>query len=246
MSYDPHVLTGNQLLEAMPMADLEALAPDLEWVDLAMRQVITEPGQPMDHAYFVVSGVCSTISMVEAEDQVEMGLVGREGFLGAAILLMAGHDPFRIVVQAPGRALRLPAAKLLDAAVMPDLRTVLLRFVHTQMVQAGSTIVANASYVVEERLARWVLMAQDRLDSVSFPMTHEFMALMLAVRRAGVTDAVHKLEGRHLVKMARGQMQVLDRPGLEALAGGSYGQAEREHRRLIVPAERFRVPAGTQ
>ena len=120
---------------------------------------------------------------------------------------------------------------------MPGLRTVLLRFVHVFMVQAASTILANSSYLIEERLARWIMMTHDRLHVPSFPMTHEFMALMLAVRRAGVTEAIHKLEGQHLIRASRGQMQVLDRSGLEALANGSYGQAEREHRRLIAPLQ---------
>lgn len=235
MPFDSSMPSGNLLLDAAPTADLDALAPHLEWVDLSMRQVISEPGQPMPFAYFLASGVCSAISMVEVEDQVEMGLVGREGFLGTSILLMAGHDPFRMIVQVPGRALRLPAARLFEASGMPGFRTVLLQFVHTFMVQAASTILANSSYLVEERLARWILMSHDRVDSVSFPMTHEFMALMLAVRRAGVTEAVHRLEGRRLIRMSRGQIQVLDRTGLEDLANGCYGQAEREHRRLIHP-----------
>jgi CRP-like cAMP-binding protein len=238
MPFDPLDFAGNQLLDAMPMAELEALAPSLDWVEFAMRDVISEPDKPMNFAYFPFEGVFSTISMVEVEDQVEMGLIGREGFLGASILLGAEHDPFRVIAQAPGRALRLPAARLIEASLGPDVRTVLLRFIHTFMVQAASTILANSSYLVEERLARWILMTQDRLATAIFPMTHDFMALMLAVRRAGVTEAVHRLEGRHLVKATRGQMHVLDRQGLEALASGCYGQAEHEHRRLFGPVGR--------
>jgi CRP-like cAMP-binding protein len=235
MHFDPSTLTGNQLLDATPMADIEALAPDLEWVDLAMRDVVSEPGRELEFAYFAASGMFSIISLVALEDQVEMGLVGREGFLGTAILLMAEHDPFRVIVQAPGCALRMPAQKLVEASVLPAFRTVLLRYVQTLLVQAASNILAHASYLVEERLARWILMTEDRAGSAHFPLTHEFMAVMLGVRRAGVTDAVHRLETRQLIHATRGQMQVLNRSGLEALADGSYGQAEREHRRLIVP-----------
>ena len=178
--------------------------------------------------------------MVQVEDKIEMGMIGKEGFIGASILLMAKQDPFLVIAQAPGRALRLPAARLLDASGnMLMFRAVLLRFIHVFMVQTASTILANSSYLIEERLARWILMSQDRVDAVSFPMTHEFMSLMLGVRRAGVTEAVHRLESRNLVRATRGNMQVLDRPGLEALADGAYGQAEREHRRLIVPAARI-------
>jgi CRP-like cAMP-binding protein len=237
MHFDPGTLTGNHLLDATPLDDLVELAPDLEWVDLTLRQVISQPGQAPEFAYFATSGIFSIISMVAQEDQIEMGLVGREGFLGTSILLMADRDPFRVIVQAPGRALRMPAQKMVDASVLPAFRAILLRYIQVFLVQAASTILANASYLVEERLARWILMAQDRVGSPNFPMTHEFMSLMLGVRRAGVTDAVHSLESRQLVRATRGQMHVLDRPGLEALADGSYGQAEREHRRLIVPRD---------
>ena len=226
------------------MADLVLLAPELEWVDLTMREVISEPGMPMDFAYFAASGIFSIISMIEVEDQVEMGLIGREGFAGMSMLLMAGHDPFRMIVQAPGRALRMPAPKFMAACAMPEFRAVLLRFVHIFMVQTASTVLANSSFLLEERLARWILMAHDRIDSVSFPITHEFMALMLGVRRAGVTETVHRLEGRHLIHMSRGVVQVLDRAGLEVLANGSYGQAEREFQRLIVPLDRALVDAA--
>jgi CRP-like cAMP-binding protein len=152
---------------------------------------------------------------------------------------LAKHDPFKVMVQAPGRALRLPATKLIEASDrLPMFRTVLLRFIPTFMVQAASTILTNSSYLLEERLARWILMTQDRLETNSLPLTHEFLALMLAVRRAGVTETIHRLEERQLIRASRGTIQVLDRKGLEALAGGSYGQAEREHQRLISAAPR--------
>jgi CRP-like cAMP-binding protein len=237
MPYDLLTSTGNQLLDAVPFADLQAIAPDLDLVDLKMREVINEPDRPMKYAYFPVSGLCSVIALANVDDQIEMGVVGKEGFIGTSIILMAGQAPFRIMAQGDGRALRLPAAKLIEASAMPEFRAVLLRFVHTFMVQAASTILANSSYRLEERLARWILMTQDRLDSVTVPMTHDFMSLMLGVRRAGVTEAVHILEGRHLIKATRGHVQILDREGLENLANGSYGQAEREYRRLITPSQ---------
>jgi len=237
MLYDPLVPSGNQLLDTLPLADLQGLAPDLEWVELTLQQVIYEPNRPVHYAYFPVSGMCSVIALVEVEDQIEAGVIGKEGFLGASILLRAASNPFRVIVQGPGRALRLPAEKLLEASVMPEFNAVLLRFIHTLMVQAASTLLANSSYLLEERLARWILMTQDRLDAASFPMTHRFMSLMLGVRRAGVTETLHKLEGRHLIKATRGNVQVLNRSGLEDLADGCYGQAEREHRRLIVPLQ---------
>jgi CRP-like cAMP-binding protein len=227
--------TNNRLLDATPPAAFEAIADDLEPVELTMRHVISEPDQPSQHAYFPVSGMCSAIAISDSDDRVEMGLIGREGFVGVPILLLAKQAPLRVVVQGPGRALRLPAAKLLEASAMTEFRSVLLRFLHTFMVQVSSTILAHSAYLVEQRLARSILMSHDRMDTASFPVTHELMGLMLAVRRSGVTEAIHKLEDRGLIRASRGQMQVLNRAGLEDLADGCYGQAEREYRRLFPP-----------
>ena len=239
MSFDPRTPSGNQLLDAMPSDVVQAIAGDLDWIAFDLREAVFEPGQNMRHALFPVSGIFSAIALADLEEQAEMGLIGQEGFVGAPILLGAEHSPLRIIVQGPGRALQMKAARLMQAAAdMPEFRAVLLRFVHVFLVQAASTVLANSSYLVEERLARWILMSQDRMQSASFPMTHEFLALMLAVRRAGVTESIHRLESRELIRASRGQMQVLDRAGLEALAGGCYGQAEREHKRLISPAQR--------
>jgi CRP-like cAMP-binding protein len=208
----------------------------MEWVELSFREVICESNQPLRHAFFPVSGMCSTIVLGKMDGQVESGLIGREGFVGAPILLMAGQAPQRVVVQGPGRALRLPAARLIEAANdLPEFRTVLLRFIHTFLVQFASTLLANSTCLVEERLARWLLMSHDRMESAKFPITHEQLAIMLAVRRAGVTEAVHSLESRGMIRASRGHVQILDRTGLEALAEKCYGQAEREYQRLIHP-----------
>lgn len=233
----PHALTSNRLLDAIPSAEFEAIAADLEQVDLPLRHVISEPDRPLQHAYFPVSGMCSAIAISNSDDRVEMGLIGREGFIGAPILLLAKQAPLRVIVQGPGQALRLPAARFLEASAMPAFRGVLLRFIHTFMVQASSTILAHSAYLVEQRLARWILMSHDRMDAACFPVTHELLGLMLAVRRSGVTETIHKLESRGLIRASRGQLQVLDRAGLEDLANGCYGQAEREYRRLFSPCD---------
>jgi CRP-like cAMP-binding protein len=118
---------------------------------------------------------------------------------------------------------------------VPEFQAVLLRFIHTFTVQLASTVLANSAYLVEQRLARWILMSHDRMETASFPMTHEFMATMLGVRRAGVTDAIHSLEARGVIRARRGNVQVLNRIGLQDLASDSYGHAEREYKRLICP-----------
>ncbi|MFN4142325.1 Crp/Fnr family transcriptional regulator [Aestuariivirga sp.] len=238
MAFDPHRYSTNGLLAAIPPSDLENLAPQLELVEVTIRDRIGEPGQTTEFCYLPLSGLFSTVAMFERDNSVEAGLVGREGCVGVWIALLSDRSPFLLISQASGRALRLPAPQFRHACeTMPPFRSAVLRFAHTFMVQMASTVLANSSYTIEERLARWILMCHDRLDVFSFSMTHDFMALMLAVRRPSVTEAVHALESRHLVRATRGNMQVLDRHGLEALAGASYGHAEDEYRRLIAPAE---------
>jgi CRP-like cAMP-binding protein len=234
MPNQPHLQTGNQLLDAVSSADLETLTPHLEWVDHGLRDVVVEPRETMNFAYFPVSGLFSVVATIDRNDQVEAGMIGREGFLGASIMLRAEANPFRVITQAQGRSLRISSEALLEATEsLPGFRVLLLRYIHTMMIQLSSTILANSSYTIPERLARWILMTHDRVGSNTFPMTHEFMSLMLAVRRPGVTEAVNALEGMHLIRATRGNIQVLDRAGLESMADGIYGQAEQEHRRLI-------------
>jgi CRP-like cAMP-binding protein len=239
MSFNPNISSNNQLLDAALFSDLTALAPHLDWVEFALGDIISEPQQPLEFAYFPVSGVVSVVTLAEIEDQVEMGIIGKEGFIGASILLLAGHDPFRIVVEAPGRALRLPASKLIEASdSMPMFRAVLLRFLHTFMVQTASTILTNSSYVLDERLARWLLMCHDRLDATEFALNWRFLSLMLAARRTKIVEALDRLIARNLLRLEGDKVQLLNRSELQAFANNSYGQAEREHRRLIGPAPR--------
>jgi CRP-like cAMP-binding protein len=164
---------------------------------------------------------------------IEVGLIGSEGVTGAAIILGNHRSPNATYVQAAGSALRISAAELriaMDAS--PSLRAMLLRFVQTFMIQTSRTAIANGRANLDERLARWLLMASDRMGS-AFPLTHEFIATMLGVRRAGVTEALKSLTGEGLVRSQQGQIQVLDRRAMERRAGRSYGVPEAEYRRLI-------------
>jgi CRP-like cAMP-binding protein len=239
MTFDVHRATGNQLLDALTLQALTTLALDMDWAEHSLRDRLNVPGQPMEYAYFPVSGLISVITLHNCDDQVEAGMVGNEGFIGEFTLLQADHTPNLLICQAAGRSLRMPKVQFLAAvAAMPEFLSVLLRYVHVFAVQLSSTILANSSYLLQERLARWILMVQDRVDSNHLQMTHELMSLMLGVRRPGVTETIHDLEGRHLIRSTRGQLEVTNREGLELLAGGCYGQAEREHKRLITSAPR--------
>jgi CRP-like cAMP-binding protein len=166
--------------------------------------------------------------------QVEAGLIGREGMSGLTIVLGDHRSPHSTYMQAAGEGQRISAVELRKAMQQSgSLHGSLLKYVQVFMTQTAHTAIANARAKLEERLARWILMADDRLDGKSLPLTHEFLSLMLGVRRAGVTEALHALEAQKLIQPARGEIVVLNRKGIERKAGASYGVPEAEYRRLI-------------
>ncbi len=232
MKWDAH-FSGNGLLRALPQSSVNELCHHFEPVLLPGRTVLTVPGAPLEYAFFPVSGMCSTIVSTDQSSHAISGLIGREGFVGAAIVLHASREPCRIVVEFPIRALRISASRLFAIAQHNDIGAVLLRYIHTLMVQTANTAVVNVICRVEERLARWLLMIQDRVDSNVLSVTHQHLARALAVRRAGVTEAIHRLEEKALVRSSRAKLQITNRIGLENLAAGTYGQAEQEYKRLI-------------
>lgn len=227
----PQSSTRNGLLAALSPDDSDLLRPSLERVSLQSREVLIEANKPVEHVYFIEEGLSST---VVADGHAEIGMVGREGCVGVCVLLGADQSPHQTFMQIGGEALRI-AAKPLQLAMdrSPSLRTMLLRYAHVFLIQTGQTAHANARYVIEERLARWILMACDRLEGEGVSLTHELLALMLGVRRPGVTNALHVLEGARIIRASRGHLTVLDRSRLAKLAGDSYGLPEAEYKRLI-------------
>ena len=223
----------NRLLAALSPEDYAALQPHLEPVELEMRGSLIRPNQPIEHVYFIEEGYASIVTNGEGS-QVEVGLVGREGMAGVPVVLGVRTTPMETFVQHPGAGLRITTSDL--EAVIDEHRSlhrVLLRYAHLLNVQTSSTAFANAEHTVEARLARWLLMCHDRLDGNDIQITHEFMAMMLGVRRAGVTTAIHILEGNGLIRALRGLITILDRGRLEALADNAYGLAEAEYARLV-------------
>jgi CRP-like cAMP-binding protein len=223
----------NRLLRALSKADLALLTPWLEPVKLDLRQSIEKAHTPIAHVYFPESGIISIVAK-SAEDQIEAGLIGNEGMSGAAVVLGNHRSPNDAYVQMAGAAHRITAKRLraaLDASKV--LRQRLQRFSHVLMVQIAQTAFANGKARIDERLARWLLMVHDREDGNDLALTHEFVAVMLGVRRSGVTDALHELEGKGLIRASRGAIHVLNRKGLMALARGIYGVPEAEYERLM-------------
>ncbi len=203
-------------------------------------QVICPANEPIRDVSFPEGGVASFHDLLSDGSRVGIGIIGREGMTGWPVLLGAEISPHEATVAiASGTALQMPAGTLLAACQeRPALNHLLLRFVHTFIRQLARTIVSNVCDPVERRLSRWLLMNQDRLHGDEIELTHKQIGMMLGVRRASVTDALHLLEGAGLIRSTRGCICIRDRQGLETLTGESYGAAEAEYSRLIAPFPR--------
>ncbi|MBD8688419.1 MULTISPECIES: Crp/Fnr family transcriptional regulator [unclassified Rhizobium] len=223
--------TNNGLLKTLNREDMALIQPLLEKVTLAQEQSLFESYEPISHVYFFESGLSSEV--VVASKSIEVGCIGHEGCSGVPVLLGVEASPHKAFMQVGGEALRIPSADL--RALMNDSRTLrehLQKYAHVFMIQIAATALADGRYDVEQRLARWLLMCQDRLGD-ELPLKHDFLAIMLGVRRPSVTDALHKLEGNLAIKAERGMITVKNRDILLETAGDSYGIPEAEHRRLI-------------
>ena len=184
--------------------------------------------------YFMEAGMASIVAVQSDGTRVEVGLVGREGMSGVAVVLGGAQSPHSTYIQVAGEGQRITANELRNAQnASPSLRDLLLKFAQVFMVQTAHTAVANARAHIDQRLARWILMAHDRTGDKTIPLTHEFLSLMLGVRRAGVTEALQTLKRQKLIDTGRNQIVVRNRKGLERKAGSSYGVPEKEYQRLI-------------
>jgi CRP-like cAMP-binding protein len=227
--------TRNLLLAAMDEADFSLLQPHLVRVELQRGDVLFQADQPIEAAHFLEGGVGSVVSEDGRGEATEVGILGREGMAGISLLLGADRGPHRGFMQiGPGSALRIDAPRLIDALAQSlTLQTLLLRFVQTFMVQTAQTATANGNNTLPQRLARWLLMCHDRIDGDDLELTHEFMAMMLAVRRSGVTVTLHTLQAEGAIRAARGRVTIVDRARLLGFAGDAYGRPEEEYCRLI-------------
>jgi CRP-like cAMP-binding protein len=204
----------------------------LEPVELERRKHLERPQKPIEYLYFPGNGIVSVVTANDPSAQIEIGVIGREGGTGLAVIMGSASSPHSTFVQAPGNALCIAVKELLGACEQSEsLRTLLLRYAHVFMVQTANTAAANAKGTIEERLARWLLMAQDRMDNDNLPLTHEFLAVMLGSRRPGVTDALHELAKDGLIRKDRGIIVIVNRGGLLKRAGKLYGEPEAEYKR---------------
>jgi len=217
----------NELLAAMPRKAYDALAPALVPVTLVFGEVLYKPGTLITQVYFPCESMVSLLLPVEDHFDVEVGLVGREGMVGASLGLGVSRSPVKALVQGAGSALRLSAAGFRGAlARNPALQRAVDHYIHALMQQVTQTAACNRFHVVEARLARWLLMTRDRMRSATFRMTHEFLSHMLGVRRVGVTQAASSLQRQKLIEYSRGNIQILNERGLQAACCGCYGIAK--------------------
>jgi CRP-like cAMP-binding protein len=224
----------NRLLACASVDDRGLLQPHLEPVTLQLGFEFEKPNRPIENVYFMETGIASVVAGHKNETRIEVGLIGCEGMTGTSVVLGDDRSPHFTYMQVAGNGQRIASGELRSAMkARESLSTLLLRYVHAFHVQTAHTAIANANARVDVRLARWILMAQDRVSGNRVPLTHKFLALMLGVRRAGVTVALHSLSRQGLIGTSRGAITVFDRKGVEQIAGDSYGVPEAEFRRLI-------------
>jgi CRP-like cAMP-binding protein len=228
-----HFSSRNHLLSTLSQPDFGLVESHLTAVVLSLRLVLEEPNTPIEKVYFPDSGMTSVVTAHQREHPMEVGIIGRDGMSGIAVVMGNDRSPHSNFIQVAGHGQSMPADALRTAMrESPSLRDSFLHFAQAFMVQTAHTAVANGRGKLEERLARWLLMAHDRIDGDELTLTHEFLALMLGVHRPGVTVAIGLLEQKGLVSTERGMIVIEDRAGLKELAGGFYGVPEAESLRL--------------
>jgi CRP-like cAMP-binding protein len=213
----------NRLLAALPSKDYAQLESGLERVTISYGEVLYEPGEPMRDVYFPGNSLVSLLTVVEDHRALEVGLVGREGMIGARLALGAAKSSVRALVQGTGTAMKMNAKRFLrEFRRSQALQRVLLQFTDSLMIQISQTAACNHFHLVEARLARSLLMTAERMGSAEFHLTHEFLAGMLGVRRVGVTMAATALQRRGFIRYRRGNITIIDQPGLETACCACY------------------------
>jgi CRP-like cAMP-binding protein len=231
---EPHSPTQNHLLAALPAVEFGRLVPHLELVAMPLGEALYESGGRLKHVYFPTSSIVSLLYVLEDGASAEIAVVGNEGILGISLFMGGETTPSRAVVQSAGHGYRLKAQVLKDEFNRsgPVLR-LLLRYTQALITQMAQTAVCNRHHSIEQQLCRWLLLSLDRLPTQRLSMTQELIANMLGVRREGVTEAAGLLQRRGLIRYSRGNIDVLDRPGLEKMVCECYAVVKVEFDRLL-------------
>jgi CRP-like cAMP-binding protein len=226
--------TSNRLLGFLTRKDRMVLDPHLQRVSMAVRDTLEPANEPIKRIYFPEDGIASVVGTSAAMGHLEVGLIGKEGMTGLMVVLGNDQSPFKTFVQVAGSALVISADDLRRSMQdSPTIRELFLSYVQVYIILASHTAIANGAALLPQRLARWLLMCEDRLTSKKIPLTHEFLSVMLGVQRAGVTIAVNELESHGMIKAERGLITILDRAALIKLTNGAYGVAEAYYEKLF-------------
>ena len=214
---------ANRVLASLPAREYKRLHAHLEPIELKFGQVLYEPGTAIRYVYFPIDCLISLLTAVDKRRTLEVGMVGNEGMAGMPFILGMGVSGVRALVQGAGTALRMAAAPFrIEFDRNRSLQGALYRYTYALMAQVSQTAACNRFHEAEPRLSRWLLMTRDRVGSDEFPLTHEFLAHMLGVRREGVTEAASALKRRKLISYNRGKIRILDVRGLKASSCSCY------------------------
>jgi CRP-like cAMP-binding protein len=224
----------NRLLSTLSPSDLALLQPHMEMVTLHVRDDLERPNRRIEKVAFVETGIISVVSVLPNSTSVEIGVIGYEGMSATAIVMGDDRSVHHTYVQVAGTARCMSAAALRGALTKSrTMQAQMLKYAQSFALQTAHTAIANARAKLSVRLARWLLMAHDRMQTDEIALTHEFLSVMLGVRRAGVTEAILALAEQKLVATNRGLIIILDRMGIEKVAGSFYGVPEEQYRRLV-------------
>ena len=235
---NPAALLQNQLLAALPPADLARISDQMEAAPMPLGHVLYESGDQLQHVYFPANSIISLLYVMEDGASAEIAIVGSEGIVGISLFMGGETTPSRAIVQSAGQAFRV-SSKVLKKEFRRagPLQDVLLRYTQALITQMSQTAVCNRHHSVEQQLCRWLLMSLDRLGSTELSMTQKLIADMLGVRREGVTEAAGKLQKLGLIEYSRGRIVVLDRAGVEKHACDCYQVVKKEYERLLPGAK---------
>lgn len=224
----------NGLLGLLRLDEYDQFGKDLVYTLLPQGTLLADADQPIKHVYFLTSGICSIIAMGDRGKRVEAGIVGAESFVPSAALTGVKVSSYQVLMQISGDAYSMEYSKFLQWLERSRTFTsIIVRANEALLIQVVQTALSNAVHDVNERLARWLLMCQDRLPGDTIELTHQFLSLMLAVRRSSVTDALHALEGRGFIRAERGRIVIRNRRELEEFSNGAYGKSKKEFERLM-------------
>lgn len=236
----PTPMSDNQLLASLPLEERQRLAPYLEPVALRFRQVIVEFDSPIQHVYFLSDAVTSTVVRTPAGETIEVGIMGAEGFVGLSLLYSVERSNATVLTQIPGRALRMRSDDFIRHVVQRGgpTRDLLLRYANFFQVMVQQHAACNVAHTVEERMCRWILLTHDRANADVFALTHEYLAVMLGVRRATVTTIARRLKDQGFIAYTRGRLAVTNRRQLEDCSCECYGLIKEQMARTFSNAQR--------